>query len=299
MDNKNVINKHNDEYDPDPSFSYYLTTSPSPSKASEYNAKILNLADYNIQKESTLHLVLRLRGGGTAPVANNGTMAPDVERVRQSRVVSDNGLLYYIAHQGLMYGGTCWNRNCDAYGQKITFERGTFVTVHLWFKVFLSETFVYNVTGLGQNIDVLREINERDYGCPGCNVLFKLTEFILYQCDCKIWFKKQGRYDYERKSKFDTKIYNVYGEDVVHFGGDDKSGESVDVTYSFLEFGVFREHEMNVDDMDHKFEQDEDVISGDTKTNDDGAQEEDALVGGKKEVNIEEEEGCKCSCVIL
>ena len=55
-----------------------------PINSPEYNTKILNIpvADNNIQKESILHLVLRLRGGGTAQATNNGTMSADVDRVR-------------------------------------------------------------------------------------------------------------------------------------------------------------------------------------------------------------------------
>eukprot|EP01083_Nonionella_stella_P196539 723071_1 len=213
-------------------------------------------------------------------------MAPDIDSMRSSHVThKKNGLLYYTAHGGLMYGGTCRNYSCGAYGQKLTFERG-----------------------YGINIDVLKEINEKDFGCPGCNRFFELKEFILYQCDARVVYKKDGknmntnRYSY-KKSKFDTKMFNVYGNEVIHFGSDDY-GESVQVNYMLLEFNVFKEREMNMNDMIDDAESDDDMkdkVDGNDETKDliHGKAQRKDYGSGQNEDNIRNNKQSRCCCCIL
>jgi len=81
------------------------------------------LSYYNIQKESTLHIVLNLRGGG-------GLMFADVSsdkhlHVKQwSKTASD----WRIACNGLNLEGRCLNSSCVAYNNMVIYKAGFGVT---------------------------------------------------------------------------------------------------------------------------------------------------------------------------
>ena len=78
------------------------------------------LASYNIQNESTLHLVLRLRGGGFIPMT-----FVDVEKgVIQKLEFSNSAPKWRSVTQGLNLFGICKNVECNAYNNEVIFKVG-------------------------------------------------------------------------------------------------------------------------------------------------------------------------------
>ena len=78
------------------------------------------LADYNIQMESTLHLVLRLRGGGGIPMN-----FVDVEKgVIQKLEFSDSAPEWRSVTEGLNLFGICNNAKCVANNEEVVFKVG-------------------------------------------------------------------------------------------------------------------------------------------------------------------------------
>jgi len=77
--------------------------------------------DYNIQKESTLHLVLRLRGGG----ASVGMNFVDITKKSKATVHqwSNSAPDWRVASQGLCLEGKCTNKDCEAYGQWVIINK--------------------------------------------------------------------------------------------------------------------------------------------------------------------------------
>jgi hypothetical protein len=72
------------------------------------------LGDWAIQRESTLHLCLRLRGGGPS-----GTTFVDMENssaMKRSKW-SSSAPEWRLAGQGLCVEGKCANRSCEAFGR--------------------------------------------------------------------------------------------------------------------------------------------------------------------------------------
>ena len=78
------------------------------------------LADYNIQHESKLHLVLRLRGGGS--ITMNFV---DVEKSKiQKLEFSDSAPKWRSVTQGLNLFGICKNGKCIAHNKEVIFQVG-------------------------------------------------------------------------------------------------------------------------------------------------------------------------------
>ena len=78
------------------------------------------LADYNIKKESTLHLVLRLRGGGGLPLN-----FADVEKgLIQNLSFSNSAPKWRSVEEGLNLFGICKNPKCEAFDKEVVYKVG-------------------------------------------------------------------------------------------------------------------------------------------------------------------------------
>ena len=76
------------------------------------------LADYNIEKESTIHLVLRLIGGG--PSIN----FIDVENSKVQKLnFSKSAPEWRYVKKGLNLFGICQNNSCKAFKEEVIFNR--------------------------------------------------------------------------------------------------------------------------------------------------------------------------------
>ena len=78
------------------------------------------LADYRIERESTLRLILRLRGGGSIPMN-----FVDVEKsIIQKLEFSDSAPKWRSVTQGLNLFGICKNSKCIAHNKEVIFQVG-------------------------------------------------------------------------------------------------------------------------------------------------------------------------------
>ncbi len=76
------------------------------------------LFDYNVQKESVLHLVLRLRGGGTEPLSFN-----NLERTKELEFRKE-APSWRTVYPGLNLKGLCENSACAANGKIVWMSKG-------------------------------------------------------------------------------------------------------------------------------------------------------------------------------
>jgi hypothetical protein len=80
---------------------------------------IYTLREYNIQRESTIHLVLRMRGGG------GGFSGPNVKSSPQKHEWSKVELPKWRNQtRGLNFGGICNKKECEAHKQEVFFKYG-------------------------------------------------------------------------------------------------------------------------------------------------------------------------------
>ena len=79
------------------------------------------LADYNIEKGSTLHLVLRLRGGGCSLPMD----FVDVEKgIIQNLSFSKSAPRWRCVREGLNLFGLCKNKTCEAFDKEVVHRVG-------------------------------------------------------------------------------------------------------------------------------------------------------------------------------
>lgn len=83
----------------------------------------LTLADYNIQNEAKLHLVLRLRGGGESGFGGIGFGFNSLI-TQVIRAFSKDAPDYRRVSQGLSFKSKCIHRSCVAYNKIIYVTKG-------------------------------------------------------------------------------------------------------------------------------------------------------------------------------
>jgi len=159
------------------------------------------VSDYKIENESTVHIVLRLRG----------FVAPDVDQNKVKKT-GRNGYHYYFASPGLNYGGTCKKTTCFAYQEPVICTRG----------------FGEKIRPI-EDVDGVRDGSFSGVKCPGCKKSFVVDNYFLYRCNAMVTFKKKGQ------KKLSKSHQRVTGDEVWQLGGktDDTGGKAEYTTLIF------------------------------------------------------------------
>jgi len=140
-----------------------------------------SLSENGVYHLNTIHLVLRLRGGGSFGFGarhnmrndimydDNNDKCEDLEEIeiKMNKLnVGNNNYLFWRCCPGLNYCGRCLNKDCKAFNQPIIKNRG-----------------------FGMDILPFMEDKQHKILCPGCDERFELNGFTLYSCDARLRYK--------------------------------------------------------------------------------------------------------------
>jgi hypothetical protein len=140
------------------------------------NDRTLNC--YNIQRDSTLHLVLRLRGGFSFVDMSSA--------IREK--FSDDAPNWRIVQPGLSWQGTCKNTRCDAYNSVVIINEG--------FGVFVVEELRMGAV------------------CPMCNrVVRDVDNCGFYKASWRFWGKLDTSKEKRGEGRADTEDYTTFSRD--------------------------------------------------------------------------------------
>ena len=146
------------------------------------------LANYNIQKESTLHLVLRLRGGGGSTIPLNFV---DVEKgVIQNLKFSDSAPEWRSVEEGLNLFGLCKNSECEAFNKEVVHKVG----------------ITHKKYNLQENILQIK--------CPMCDGLVVPKTCGFYDCEYQLVGKKIDDGDIK---KYESMTRETIGKNFEYF----------------------------------------------------------------------------------
>jgi len=121
----------------------------------------MTLSDCGIKDEAIVSLSI--------PRSQQKFNSPDVRKQVTKSRSSCTPFLYWKLQEGCNYGGTCQNKDCQAYKQPIMCHRGF---------------------GIINPID--DEHLDEVIKCPGCQVNFQVNEIYFFRCQVDVTFKKFG-----------------------------------------------------------------------------------------------------------
>jgi len=135
------------------------------------------LSDYKIQNETTIFLILELRGGGGC--------APNVDKfeIKVASTKKDEYAHNYYLYEGLTFGGICENKTCKYFGEMVS-------------------------SGMNYGKFDLIDIK----GNCVCFSTFNVTAFYLSQCEGSLTYNKKDKPALVKKIKISGDSYIEIGD---------------------------------------------------------------------------------------